>query len=113
MEALKRTLKTYEIDLAVVPLESEGFYVPNLRTIFVDEQLFEESQKEVIWHELEHGLSHEEYASLYDSFVHHTKMEYEADRSMIENLIKEHGGHYNYSAVLEGFSLGMGWENRL
>lgn len=113
MEGIKKALDENGINLSVTKTGTKGFYIPKLRTIFVSEDLTEEEQKMVILHELEHGLSHSEFSILYESFVYHTKMEYEADRSMIDYLIQENDGYYNYSGVLEEFGLGLGWESRL
>lgn len=113
MDKIRKLLAKNEITLMITETGSEGFYVPKLRTMFVDQNLSEEKQKRVILHETKHALDHTEYAALYQSVVQHTKMESEANNFMIDYLIEESGGHFDYTTVVEKFKLGLGWECKL
>lgn len=108
MEKLKLKLKDNGIKLAVVEMESRGCYLPDLRTMFVRQGLSEAKTKEVIYHELKHALDHHEFAALYKTSVNQLKMESEANMYMIDEIIKENGGLYNYSEVIETFKVNMG-----
>lgn len=101
------------IELVLISLENDGYYDPNLNTMFVNQNLDEEKQKEVILHELGHALHHKDLAALYDKPVFNFKMESEATSFMMSSLINEFEGHFNYSDVLENFKLGLGWETKI
>ena len=101
-------LKENDIKLAVIEMESSGCYLPDLRTMFVKEGLTESKTKEVIYHELKHALDHHEFAALYKITVNQLKMENEANLYMIDEIIKENDGIYNYSDVIEAFKVNMG-----
>ena len=113
MDKIRKLLAKNNITLMITETGSEGFYVPKLRTMFVNQDLNEEKQKQVILHETKHALDHTEYAALYQSVVQHTKMESEANNFMIDYLIEESGGHFDYTTVVEEFKLGIGWECKL
>lgn len=110
MEEIRTLLKAHGINIEITDIESYGFYVPSEKTIFVNQNLSEELQKEVILHEACHALNHNELAVLYSKPVFRSKMENEADMFMINFLIKENDGYFNYSSVLEEFNLGLGWQ---
>lgn len=110
MEEIRTLLKSHGINLEITDIESHGFYVPSEKTIFVNQNLTEEVQKEVILHEACHALNHDELAALYNKTVFRLKMENEANSFMINFLIKENDGYFNYSSVLEEFNLGLGWQ---
>lgn len=61
------------IDVEITNIESEGFYLPKLRTIFINQNLGELEQKKVLLHESRHALSHNELISLYSKTVFHSK----------------------------------------
>lgn len=65
--------------------ERDGFYFPNIRTIYVNAELSEEKRNKVILHELGH-INHnpKEYRRLLLQY------ENEADRFMIRELIKDY-----------------------
>ena len=79
LQNLKEKLKDFDIKLVFMDIESKGYYIPEWRTIFVASSLSEESAKEVIYHELKHGLDHTEFAELYKLPIFHYKMESEAN----------------------------------
>lgn len=108
MRKLILRLKENDIKLAVIEMESSGCYLPDLRTMFVKEGLTESRTKEVIYHELKHALDHHEFAALYKITVNQLKMENEANLYMIDEIIKENDGIYNYSDVIEAFKVNMG-----
>lgn len=103
-------LKLLNIELVYMKLECKGCYIPGYKTIFVNEELSEIEARSVIYHELGHIKRHTDMFNLYDSPTMHSKMEYEANQFMIDNLIADSDGHYNYSQVLDIFKLGMGWQ---
>lgn len=107
MDNIRDLLAENKITLAITDTSSEGFYVPKLKTMFVNQDLSEEKQKQVILHETKHALDHSEYAVLYQSVVQHTKMESEANNFMIDYLIEESGGQFDYTTVVEEFKLGL------
>lgn len=110
MEEIRTLLKAHGISIEITDIDSHGFYVPSQKTIFVNQNLNEDEQKEVILHEACHALDHDEFAALYNKPVFRSKMENEADMFMINFLIKENDGYFNYSNVLEEFNLGLGWQ---
>lgn len=112
MVGLKQILKEHKIKLEFLEMESEGCYIASIRTMFVNQCLSEDEMKRVILHELKHGLDHTEYVALYRSATHRSKMEAEADIYVLDQYIKEHDGHYNFSGIIEEFEIGMGYENR-
>lgn len=113
MDKIRKLLAKNDITLMITDTGSEGFYVPKLRTMFVNQNLSEDDQKHVILHELKHALDHSDYAALYNNVVFHIKMESEANQFMINYLIEENDGQYNYSSVMEEFRLPIGWEMHL
>lgn len=113
MDKIRKLLAKNEITLMITETGSEGFYVPKLRAMFVNQDLSEEKQKRVILHETKHAIDHSDYAALYQSVVQHVKMESEANNFMIDYLIEESGGHFDYTTVVEEFKLGLGWECKL
>lgn len=110
MDKISKLLARNGINLEITDTSSDGFYVPKIRTMFVNQSLSDEDQKHVVLHELKHALDHSDYAALYKSVVFHIKMESEADQFMINYLIEENEGQYNYSSVMEEFRLPIGWE---
>lgn len=113
MDSIEELLYKNGIALEVTDIASDGFYIPKLRTMFVNQELDPENQKAVILHELKHALDHSELWVLYKLPVFHQKMEAEADSYMINHLIAENGGQYNYSGLFEEYNLGLGWECNL
>lgn len=113
MVSVYKVLKENGIELVSIILEKNGYYDPKLKMMFVDESLNEEKQKEVILHELGHALNHEEFAALYNNPAFRSKMESEATYYMMEYLIKESDGHFDYSTVIENYKLGLGWESKI
>lgn len=110
MEEIRQLLKANGIHIEISDIESDGFYVCSIKTIFVNCKLSDSSQKDVILHEAFHALNHNEFAALYNSPIFHSKMENEADVFMINYLIKESDGLFNYSNVIEEYNLGLGWQ---
>lgn len=113
MDGIFDLLKSNEIELALIDIEKNGYYNSELSTIFINQNLNEIKQKEVILHELGHALNHKELSLLYSKPSYRFKMEDEANLFMMNNLIEESEGHFNYSDVLETYKLGLGWESRL
>lgn len=109
MDEIRTLLKEHGIGVEITITDSKGFYVPSLKTIFVNQDLDEEEQKEVVLHEACHALDHNELAPLYSKPVFRMKMENEANSFMVNYQINENDGLYNYSNVIEKYKLGLGW----
>lgn len=110
MADVDRILQANGIELVLLDMEKKGYYVDEYKMMFVNKNLTEEEMKRVILHELKHAIDHSELTPLYDRFVYREKMEAEARNFVVEYLIKENDGQYNYSEILEEFNLGLGWQ---
>lgn len=113
MDDVSELIEANDIEIVLLDIESGGYYNPILKVIFINENLDEENQKEVILHELGHALNHNDLSLLYDKPTFKVKMEHEATSFMMNYLIKESEGQFNYSDVLENFNLGLGWETKI
>ena len=112
MEALNEKLKRNGITLVFLELEKSGYYDDNTKMIFVNQNQNEYDMKKVIYHELKHALDHSDYVILYKKTATHLKMEAEANDFMINQIIEDNGGVYNYTQVIEEFKIGMGSDIR-
>lgn len=110
LDELVRHLKSIGIDLIFSELDGEGYYLPDFKVTFINQKLNDFQVRSVIYHELKHFLEHDELRALYDKPVFHSKMEHEANDYMVNRLIKDSEGFYNYSQVIEYFDIGMGWD---
>ena len=106
-------LKENNIDLILLKLEKNGYYDPKSKAMFINQNISYEKQKEVILHELGHALNHKDLSLLYSKPSFRFKMENEANSFMMNSLIEESEGQFNYSDVLEAYKLGLGWEFKL
>ncbi|MGX7196764.1 ImmA/IrrE family metallo-endopeptidase [Enterococcus olivae] len=107
---MRSKLKELGISLEVLAIEKQGCYVQKWKRIFVNEALNEEEMKLVVLHELKHVIDHSEYLALYNTFINHSKMENEAKTFMVNYIIAENDGHYNYTQLIEEFDIGMGYD---
>lgn len=112
LNQLRSQLKELGVNLVVMETEKNGYYVPKWKTIFVNENLPEEEMKKVIVHEMKHVLDHEDYSALYNNFVDHSKMENEANTFMVNYIISEQDGYYNFSQMIDEFGIGMGYDSK-
>lgn len=108
MLELRKKLDKFGIRLEFIEMESKGCYISELSTMFINEKLTDEEMQRVIYHELKHALDHSEYIVLYRKSTPHIKMEAEANDYMIREIVKENGGIYNYTQLIEEFNIGMG-----
>ena len=106
-------LEANNIEIVSLDMKHCGYYNSELKVIFINENLDEEKQKEVVLHELGHVINHKDLSSLYNNPSYRTKMENEATKFMIRYLINESEGQFNYSRVLEKYNLGLGWEGKI
>lgn len=113
MNDLVEELRENGIETQIMALHCRGCYVPGAKIIFINQELPEEEMKWTLYHELKHGMDHTEFASLYKMQVWHSKMEAEANSYMLNRIIEEHDGYYNYSQVTETFKLDPGWNLKL
>lgn len=85
---INNILKEYKIELFTFPetmWERSGFYFPDIRTIYVNQNLSDLEKEKVILHELGH-INHD--PKLYARLL--IKYENEADRYMVRELIKKY-----------------------
>lgn len=87
MQLLETVLNECGVGIAYVEMESDGCYIEEEHIIFVNCSLSQEDRRKTIYHEIKHVVDHKEFIELYKIFYFRTKMEYEADRFMIENLV--------------------------
>ena len=113
MNSIYSLLKENGIEIALISIDKNGYYDPTLKIMFINQALNEESQKDVILHELGHALNHKDLAALYNNPVFKSKMENEANCYMMKYLIKEYEGHFNYVEVFQRYKLGIGWEDKI
>ncbi|WP_314063545.1 ImmA/IrrE family metallo-endopeptidase [uncultured Vagococcus sp.] len=114
MQKIMRKLQELGIDLILADIEDGAHYLPDCKTIIANNHLEESELIAVILHEIKHIISHTDYIALYVmSSSYRSKMEYEADLYMIEELISENDGYFNFSALLEEYRLGIGMEDIL
>lgn len=110
MHVIKQELKRFGVEIAFIDMDAKGFYVNEYSTIFISNSLSDEESRRVIFHEMKHALDHSDYCSLYKITVYRLKMESEANDYMVKKLIDENDGKYNYSQLVEEFSIRMGSE---
>lgn len=89
-------------------MDAPGCYVPQWKSIFINENLSEDEMKLVILHEIKHVIDHVDYSNMYKVTITRMKMEAEANDYMIDKIIEENGGVYNYTQLIEGFNIRMG-----
>lgn len=90
MDNVEELLKENGIDVEITNIGSNGFYLPSVKTIFINQNLTEMDQNKVLLHESRHALDHHELIALYSKTVFHSKMEDEANRFMIEVLLQDY-----------------------
>lgn len=88
MNEVKKLLKQFGIKLVLLDLKDAGYYLPKSKTMFVAERLSELDQIKVILHEAGHGILHDDLQILYLLEGFHIKMEYQAERFMLSELLK-------------------------
>lgn len=94
-------------------LEIEGYYISILNAIVINNNLSDHNKKKVLLHELGHAAMHQDNYRLYKlAFVLRSKMEHEADSYMIDSFIEENDNQFNYSMIMEEFSIGIGYDTR-
>lgn len=110
MQRLEKKLENIGVELCLVDMEGPGYYLPELKKMFINQSLMEDEIKLTVLHELKHALDHEDFSELYKSFVYRLKMEREANDYMLNEMLKEHEGDFNYTTVIENLKIGMGNE---
>lgn len=113
MDRLINVLDDNGVKLVFMDLKDSGYYNPELNMMFINQNLSERQQKEIILHELAHALEHKEFSILYNQPTFRLKMENEATYYMMEKIIEEYDGHYNYSDLFHRYKLGLGWEDKI
>jgi len=92
-------------------LEDHGKYLPIVNIIALNSKLNDFEMKRALLHELGHACEDHDNYELYKlSFVLKSKMEYAANRFMISYFTSEYDDIYNYSQLIEEFSIGMGYD---
>lgn len=111
MHVLTKRLKDAGISLVLIEMKKNGDYIPEWKTIFVNQALSEDNLKLAILHEFKNALDHDEFSDLYKNSVYHSKMENQANSFMLSEIIKDYEGYYNNTKVANEFKLGIGSEN--
>lgn len=94
-------------------LEDKGKYLPILNIIVINNSLDDFYKKQALLHELGHAAEDMNNYELYKrTYALKSKMEFSANRFMINFMIDENEGNYNYSKLVEEFNLGMGYDSR-
>lgn len=92
-------------------LEDRGKYLPIVNIIVLNSKLNDFETKKALLHELGHACEDQDNYELYKlSFVLKSKMENAANRFMISYFTSEYDDIYNYSQLIEEFSIGMGYD---
>lgn len=111
MYELIRWLKSEGINVYLVDMNKKGMCIVNENTILISSKLSEEEQIKVTRHELKH-FDHKDFFELYKQFVYRSKFEYEANSYVIDSFIEENENQFNYSMLMEEFSIGIGYDTR-
>lgn len=90
MQILKQVLEECGVGIAYIEMESDGCYIEQEHTIFVNSSLSQEDRRKTIYHEIKHVVDHKEFIELYKIIYFRNRMEYEADCFMIENLLYDY-----------------------
>ncbi|MGG5324217.1 hypothetical protein IGJ62_001852 [Enterococcus pernyi] len=97
MKKIMELLDTAEIGIEYLDLKKNGYYDPVLKTLFINSNLNDNELKKTIMHEAGHGFLHDELYPLYKMPNPQSKMEFEADKFMIKNLLIDYMEHYSLS----------------
>lgn len=88
---LQEIIDRLQVVVITAPLDHPGYYLPDLNTIYVDEELDEQEHEMVLLHELGHAAKHKNELVLYHATVNmKLKMEYGANSFMIEHLFNKY-----------------------
>lgn len=94
-------------------LDAEGHYISAINTIIINDTLSDWKKRKTLLHELGHASKHKENSYLYNlTFSLHSKMEYEANAFMVNYIINESDGYYNFSQMIDEFGIGMGYDHK-
>lgn len=94
-------------------LEVNGHYIATINTIVINNNLNDYQKSKVLLHELGHAAMHQDNYRLYKlTFALHSKIENQADNYMIDSFIEENDNQFNYSMIMEEFSIGIGYDTR-
>lgn len=99
-------------------LDADGHYVACMNTIVIKANLSKYRRQKTLLHELGHASKHHDNYFLYNlAFSLHSKMEYEADRFMIEKLLDRYIAkselephNINYMKFIEDNNLSIRFE---
>lgn len=99
-------------------LDADGHYVAYMNTIVIKANLSKYRRQRTLLHELGHASKHHDNYFLYNlAFSLHSKMEYEADCFMIENLLDSYIAkselephNINYMKFIEDNNLSVRFE---
>ncbi|WP_429967889.1 ImmA/IrrE family metallo-endopeptidase [Enterococcus sp. AZ046] len=87
MQRMKALLNTEGISLYFLDLDCDGYYDSTNRVILINQNLSELDALKSIYHELGHGVLHDDLEALYKLTIPRSKMEYEADCFMLDQLL--------------------------
>ncbi|MEQ7298044.1 ImmA/IrrE family metallo-endopeptidase [Enterococcus avium] len=120
MREVRALLEKYGIILKILDLDSPGFYISEIRTMFVSSYLNDFDAIKVILHEAGHGVLHDDLQEIYKISKFHSKMEYEADYFMMVELVKIYIyladidiNQFNYMQFMEQSELDLRYQDQV
>lgn len=94
-------------------LEDYGKYLVLLDLIVINNQLDDFEKKKVLLHELGHACEEKNNYKLYQhTYTIRSKMENAANEYMINSIVNENEGVYNYGNFIKEFGIGMGYDEK-
>ncbi len=106
-----RWLKSEGITVYFLDMEKEGICLIDKKMILISSKLSDYEQLKVARHELKH-FDHKDFFELYKQSCYKSKFENEADIFIIESFIKENENQFNYSMLMDEFSMGIGYDTK-
>ncbi|MDT2493404.1 ImmA/IrrE family metallo-endopeptidase [Enterococcus avium] len=120
MREVRALLEKYGIILKILDLDSPGFYISEISTMFVSSYLNDFEAIKVILHEAGHGVLHDDLQEIYKMSEFHSKMEYEADYFMMVELVKIYIyladidiNQFNYMQFMEQSELDLRYQDQV
>lgn len=90
--SVRHIINSLNIDIIYTSdFDKIAYFIPFIDTIVINSNVSIDQQEKALLHELGHACRHKgEYALYKQTFVLHSKMEYEADCFMIDELLKKY-----------------------
>ena len=88
---IQAIIKQLKVAVIVGEFDNPGYYIPDWNAIFIDQSLDEVEHEVVLLHELGHAAKQRDEMALYNATMYmKLKMEYGANRFMIEHLFSDY-----------------------